>query len=60
MMASKQALVHIVYVSIATVVSLITQMFGIILISKINGAKCNNAIMAMLAKKRTYLCQKLK
>ena len=34
-------------------------MFGIILISKINEAKRSNAIMAMLAKKRTYLRQKL-
>lgn len=59
MVPLKQVLAHIVVASISTVVSLITQVFGLIIIWNIHEARRNNAIVTLLAQKRSYFRRKL-
>ena len=56
----KHSLVLLVVVNIATLVSLLVQLHGLILICKILEAKRNNAILAILLWKRSYFHRKMK
>ena len=59
MASSKQKITKSVVASISAVVSLVTQMVGLILIWGINVSRQNNAIITMIARKRNYFREKL-
>ena len=56
----KHSLVLLVVVNITTLVLLLMQLHGLILIWKIHEAKRNNAILAILLRKRSYFHRKMK
>ena len=56
----KHSLVVLVVVNITTLVLLLMQLHGLILIWKIHEAKRNNAILAILLRKRSYFHRKMK
>jgi hypothetical protein len=58
-MAPSKQVIQSVVASISAVVSLVTQMFGLILIWGMNVSRQNNAIITMIARKRNYFREKL-
>ena len=58
-MAPSKQVIQSIVASISAVVSLVTQMFGLILIGGMNISRQNNAIITMIARKRKYFREKL-